>query len=338
MLLRNLTDDNMHCSFDLLKRLLCVTAILLFVEKAAVAGQFETRPKALPIGMLAQASLQDPLDCPLLPSCPGESFVPLPPVLAPTEPSTKGPAPAVDGTRVLEGTGRYNGMVLIPAGTFEMGSPDNTGRPDERPVQNIFVREFYISKHQVTAREFSEFLSQKGEVSKDGTARVKLDCADCPIVKNGKKFEPREGFEDKPAVCVSWYSASEYAQWAGGRLPTSAEWEKAALLTTPYPPGDSLVLLPRDSAVPVQTADSGLRGITGMMGNVWEWCSDWYARDYYAQNPGPNPPGASLGQEKVIRGGSWSAAECSRRIKNRHKAAPRGHYRTVGFRIVKDSQ
>lgn len=328
----------MRCSSDLCNQLLCVIAILLIVAATATAGPADLPPNGASNGMNTQTSPRDPLDCPLLPACPGESSVPLPPVLGPRQPSVKGSSPAVDGGTVLEGTGKYRGMALIPAGPFDMGSPDNGGRPDERPAQRILLKEFYIAKHQVTASEFSEFLNQQGEMSKDGALRVKLDCPDCPITKNGKRFRPKDGLEESPAVCVSWYAASEYAQWAGGRLPTSAEWEKAALLITPRPPGDALTLLQREGPVPVQAAEPGLRGVTGMVGNVWEWCSDWYARDYYAQNPGSNPVGPSLGQEKVIRGGSWAAPECSKRIKNRHKAAPRGYYRTVGFRLVKDAQ
>lgn len=328
----------MRRSSDLCNKFLYAIAILLIVVATATAGPNESLPTGASDGTNTQTSPHDPLDCPLLPACPGESSVPLPPVLGPREPSVKGTAPAVNGGTVLEGTGKYRGMALIPSGPFDMGSPDSSGRPDERPAQRTLLREFYIAKHQVTASEFSEFLNQQGETSKDGALRVKLDCPDCPIIKNGKRFQPKDGFEDKPVVCVSWHAASEFAQWAGSRLPTSAEWEKAALLITPHPPGDALTLLQREGSVPVQSAEPGLRGVTGMVGNVWEWCSDWYARDYYAQNPGANPAGPSLGQEKVIRGGSWAAPECSKRLKNRHKAAPRGYYRTVGFRLVKDAQ
>jgi formylglycine-generating enzyme required for sulfatase activity len=275
-------------------------------------------------------------DCPLLPSCPGNTPVPLPPIPQQNRPGPKPTAPAVDGSSLSEGSGKYRGMVLIPAGPFVMGSPDVEGRPDERPAGRISQKEFYLSRHAVTAKEFCEFLNSQGENARDGIPRIRLDCPGCPIVKIGKVFQPKENSSDKPLVCVSWYGASDYAEWVGGRLPTSAEWEKAAVLTTPYPSGDHLAILPQEGSAAVQTASPGIRGIAGMTGNVWQWCSDWYSKDYYSQSAPSNPPGPALGDEKNIRGGSWASAECSKRIRNRHKAYPRGYFRTVGFRVVKD--
>jgi formylglycine-generating enzyme len=227
-------------------------------------------------------------------------------------------------------------MVLIPVGSFEMGSLNGEGRPDERPRHQVFVKDFYIAKHEVTVAQYCRFLQKEGEISRDGSPRVRLDSPDCPIVKSGKNFRPKNGLAEMPVVCVSWYGAAEYAEWAGGRLPTAAEREKAALLTTLYPPMDRLDLQRRQGASTVSEAVPGVRGMTGMVGNVWEWCSDWYSGDYYGQSPSANPAGPALGQEKEIRGGSWAAPESSTRIQNRHKACPRGYFRTVGFRIVKD--
>jgi len=294
----------------------------------------DSRPIPL-VGPDPGNSVPNVLDCPYLPSCPGGTPVPLPPLFRPdSKPST--PAPSANGDNLVEGTGKYLGMVLIPAGPFDMGSPEGEGRPDERPIHKVFLKDFYIAKYDVTAKDFCDFLNARGEQTRDGLLRSNLDSPDCPIVKAGRIFRPKEDCADRPMVCVSWYGASDYAEWVGGRLPTSAEWEKAALLTASYNAGDYLTIMPRESAMPVTVAAPGAKGVTGMTGNVWEWCSDWYSREYYAESPRSNPMGPALGEEKNIRGGSWASPESSKRIRNRHKISPRGFYRTVGFRIVKD--
>ena len=108
------------------------------------------------------------------------------------------------------------------------------------------MKDFYIAKQQVTVQDYCRFLKSQGENSREGSPRIKLDSPDCPVVKSGNSYRPKDGFADKPVVCVSWYGAMEYAEWVGGRLPTAAEREKAALLTTPHPPEDRLVFHQRD--------------------------------------------------------------------------------------------
>lgn len=304
------------------------------------AGENQRSPKedsrpAAPVNQDLGQSVPNGFDCPFLPGCPGDTPVPLPPLLKP-ESKPAAPAPSANGNNLVEGRGKYSGMVLIPAGPFDMGNAEGEGRLDERPLHKVFLKDFYIAKFDVTAKDFCAFLNAQGENSRDKIPRAKIDSPDCPIVKVGKVFKPREDYSDKPMVCVSWYGASDYAEWAGGRLPTSAEWEKAALLITPDHAGDYLTILPREGAVPVTIAVPGSSGVTGMTGNVWEWCSDWYSHDYYRESPTSSPMGPALGEEKNIRGGSWASPESSKRIRNRHKASPRGYYRTVGFRIVKE--
>ena len=276
--------------------------------------------------------------CPLLPGCPGGLSVPLPPFLGTENNTTRNDSPKIDVniSGLVEGTGKYAGMALIPSGSYAMGSPERTGRVDERPVHDVFLNDFYIGKREVTVREFCRFLNNQGDSCADGASRIKLDDPNCPILKDGALYSSKPGFFDKPVTHVSWYGAMDYAVWAGGRLPTSAEWEKAALFTSTNPPADVVAMPTEETAVSVGQAAPGAIGVTGFAGNVWEWCHDWYQKDYYSQGAQTNPLGPPLGQEKIIRGGSWAAPEASRRIKNRHKAAPRGFYRTVGFRIVKE--
>ncbi len=318
---------------------LCVVILVFWEADGISADGRNFALESRPYGLVAQkvlGSSSDVGDVPLLPSPPDGPSVPLPPAPAPAQKPPGKPAPAPNGNNLSEGIGKYNAMILIPAGPFEMGSPAGEGRPDEWPRHQVFLKDFYIAKHEVTVEQFCRFLQTEGEMSRDGSPRVKFDSPDCPIAKSGKNFRPKDGFADTPMVCVSWYGATEYAEWAGGRLPTAAEREKAALLTTPDPPPDRLSLQSTKQAAAVTAAIPGARGITGMIGNVWEWCSDWYTGDYYAQSSSPNPTGPPLGQEKEIRGGSWAAVQASTRIQNRHKACPRGYFRTVGFRIVKD--
>ncbi len=319
-------------------RMASLTVLVLLSQVLWAGDVTGTRGKPTEMRLAQSLTIPDPLslDCPALPACPGGTSIPLPPLLDAQPKPTKS-SPKTEVGNVTLGRGKYQGMVLIPAGPFDMGSEENQGRVDEHPVHRVYVKDFYIAKHEVTVKEYCDFLNAKGSVSRDGMLRVKLDSPDCPLVKDRNYFQPKPGMADKPIVCVSWYGASDFAKWAGGRLPTSAEWEKAALYISPYRPGDFLTLLSRADSVPVAIAAPGVSGVTGMLGNVWEWCSDWYAKDDYSKNPGAtNPSGPPLGKEKVIRGGSWASPEASKRIRNRHRASPRGYFRTVGFRMVKD--
>ncbi len=317
-----------------------VSLVLLALYSPALwAGDVVvTRGKPAEMRLAQSLATANPLppDCPTLPACPGGEGIPLAPFLD-VRPKAETSSAKPEVGNVTRGRGKYAGMVLIPAGPFDMGSEENQGRVDERPVRSVHLKSFYIAQHEVTVKEYCDFLNAKGGVSRNGMLRVKLDSPNCPIEKDSNYFQPKPGMADKPMVCVSWHGASDFAQWAGGRLPTSAEWEKAALYTSPYRPGDYLTLLSRADSVPVMIASPGVSGVTGMLGNVWEWCSDWYLKDDYAKSPGvANPAGPPLGKEKVIRGGSWASPEASKRIHNRHRASPRGYFRTVGFRIVRD--
>jgi formylglycine-generating enzyme len=275
-------------------------------------------------------------DFPLLPSCPGGLPVPVAPTTLGTPLPEEVPARAPLASAFREGMGKYRDMVLVSAGPFEMGSPPDQGRPDERPSRKVSLRSFHIAKCPVTVLEYCEFLNKGGLASREGQPRVKLDAPDCPIVQSGDYFKPKKGLEDKPMVSVSWFGAAEYAEWIGCRLPTEAEWEKAALATTAEPPKDVLVFNGSDDSVTDGKPSTRPHGMCVMVGQIWEWCSDWYGRGSYADGPAENPTGATTGQEKVIRGGSRVSSESSMRVQNRHKASPQGFYRTVGFRVVKD--
>lgn len=309
---------------------LILTSLVLIADARAARNYFNLK------GIRLTAAKDDVVRIPLLPSLPFGLSVPLPPTPE-DERDNKMTVSHPYARGLMEGMGHYSGMVLIPGGEFEMGSPEGQGRLDERPTRKVILKDYYIAKYETTCQEFCDFLNSKGAYSsRDGSLRIKLNQPDCPIHKCGKIYKPKAGEENKPVVYVSWYGAQEYAAWAGGRLPTSAEWEKAALFTSRYPIPDNLGMPMESASVDVSESLSGRQGVTGMLGNVWEWCSDWYPQDRRYEPTNDNPEGPATGNEKVIRGGSWASTDASKRIQNIHRAYPGGYYKTVGFRIVKD--
>jgi len=258
-------------------------------------------------------------------------------------------------------------MVLVPDGEFMMGSPETAGYPrEEQPRHRVNVSEFHIQSHEVTNREFSDFLNEmlknpeflrdresliviRNDLKKD----AKKDWWPADILFDNNKFRPVPGFEDYPVLSVSWYAADAYCRKAGGRLPTEAEWEKAARGKTgeaDYPwgnvlPGDGIVFNIRwannQYPAPVEPVKSSYRnsyGLYHVSGNVAEWCADWYDPGYYRSSPTKDPKGPDIGNEKVIRGGSWASSAQAIRITFRNYSNPGNLPSGVGFRCVKGSR
>lgn len=190
-------------------------------------------------------------------------------------------------------------MVLIPAGEFQMGSVD--GFDDEKPVHTVYVDAFYMDVYEVTNALYKKFV--------DATGHSAPECRD-----NSTYNAP-----EQPVVGVSWHDAIAYAEWSGKRLPTEAEWEKAArggLKAKKYPWGDKLTHGDAnysgtggkdrwDGTSPVGSFSANGYGLYDMAGNVYEWCADWYDSGYYSASPERNPTGPSSGTGRVLRGGSW---------------------------------
>ena len=210
-------------------------------------------------------------------------------------------------------------MVLIPAGEFLMGS--NDGEDDEKPVHRVYLDAYYIDKYEVTNKQYREFVEATGHKT------------------------PRQWGEDNhPVLYVSWEDAVAYATWAGKRLPTEAEWEKAArggLVGKEYPWGDGI-----DSGkanykdnvgktTPVGSYPPNGYGLYDMAGNVWEWCSDWYDDDYYANSPSKNPQGPSSASCRVRRGGGWDTFARRLRCADRYYYYPGDMSYDLGFRCSK---
>jgi len=234
-------------------------------------------------------------------------------------------------------------VIKIPAGTFTMGSTENT---DEKPVHQVHLDEYYIDKYEVTNRQYKQFC--------DATGRS---------YPSDPGFSGMSGYfsnySDYPVVNVSWDDAAAYCTWAGKRLPTEAEWEKAARGTDSrkYPWGNS-ELTGRTCnfadkstdyswsdkswndghayTAPVGNYQDGASpyGCMDMAGNVWEWCADWYDISYYGRSPGSNPTGPSSGSARVGRGGSWLNDAWLMRCASRIRLAPSTRYGNLGFRCA----
>lgn len=238
----------------------------------------------------------------------------------------------------------YENMVLIPEGEFEMGS--NSGDPFERPKHTVYLDAFFIDKLEVTNADFSLFLNDEGNKKEDGASWIFIDSDYCKIKKTNGHFAPEEGYEDHPVVMVSYYGALAYCQWAKKRLPTEAEWEKAArggILDAPYPWGYDIDTThtnyerKKRGTTPVGIYPPNGFGLYDMAGNVSEIVSDFYSDNYYRFSPDKNPGGPEIGEFHTVRGGSWLSGPKGLRVfKRREGILPYLSLPDVGFRCVKD--
>lgn len=235
------------------------------------------------------------------------------------------------------------GMVYIPAGKFIMGSNDYD---DEKPSHKVYLSAYYIDKYEVTNKQFAQFLNEKGNQTEGGVTWLDIEDEDCRISKTSGGFSPKSGYSEHPVVEVSWYGARAYCKWKGMRLPTEAEWEKAARGGDgrKYPWGDSS---PTCSLANYGGCGGGTKrvgshlggaspyGVHDMAGNVWEWVADWYDGNYYKSSPRSNPQGPGSGTYKVLRGGSWNDTPDFIRASSRFIGLnPNGTDSSSGFRCA----
>lgn len=209
----------------------------------------------------------------------------------------------IPGVLCQSSTAEEENMIVIPRGFFVMGLDE--GDLNERPEHEVFLDEFKIDKYEVSAKEFAEFLNEKGNpddkyFSVDTYSTIigvsNIDGKAVETKENPEMYIPRKGFENYPANNVSWFGADAYCRWKGKRLPSEAEWEKAARGNDQrlYPWGNSLPDNKKaqfnqrweekglNVMVPVDSLDRGVSfyGIYNMAGNVWEWMNDWYRQNY----------------------------------------------------------
>ncbi|MFC1553850.1 formylglycine-generating enzyme family protein [candidate division KSB1 bacterium] len=277
----------------------------------------------------------------------------------------------------------YGDYILIPAGEFRMGDNFEEGDTDELPVHTVYLDDYYIGKYEVTNGEYKKFMDDGGYSNrefwsaggygwfKDKPTMWIFDNFDGEAVHGGRLPEN----ENYPVVGLSWFEAMAYCSWLSlktgntFRLPTEAEWEKAARgsdehnLNDPemghqrrFPWGDEIsssytnylfdIHSENRGSKPVGYYDGSIRdslqtfdnsspyGVYDMSGNVWEWCYDKYGDTYYANSPLENPNGPVDGITRVVRGGGWKGGEFYVRSTYRNSIDPYRNQQFVGFRCV----
>ena len=251
-----------------------------------------------------------------------------------------------------------DGMVLIPAGSFEMGSDDAEADADERPVHTVHLDAFYMDVYEVTNAQFKAFVDANPQWQKHNIDAKFHSSRSYLLQWSGNDYPA--GSADYPVVEVTWYAAMAYAEWAGKRLPTEAEWEYAArggLVGKKYPWGDAEPTLAdanygydedgdrRETRISIGSYAANGYGLYDMAGNVWEWCLDAYDADFYAASDNSRNPIAGGEVDnfttiptdplRVLRGGSWYSSAQGLRVANRGWETPSSAYIFFGFRCVR---
>lgn len=234
------------------------------------------------------------------------------------------------------------GMALIPAGEFPMGcDPDqNGGYPcwdEDRPLHTVYLDAYLIDKTEVTNAQYAQCVAA-------GKCFLYDDPESGSSYTRGNYYK-NPAYADYPKIYVTWDSARDYCTWARKRLPTEAEWEKAARGTgvRTFPWGDAVPncnLANYNSCIGdtdrVGSYPSGASpyGVLDMAGNVAEWVQDWFQWDYYTESPFGNPPGPDTGEFRVIRGGDFLSGDNHQRLTARSHAFPYVYTYRLGFRCA----
>ncbi len=233
-------------------------------------------------------------------------------------------------TQLLEITGRDGApMVLVPAGEFIMGHEQWDA--DEKPAHRVYLDAFYMDTYEVTTARYVLFMKETG---REQPAQWK----DVNPTTDG----------ERAVVGVTWHDADAYCRHYGKRLPTEAEWEKAARGTDGrmFPWGNEeptrlhanfgSTWTGYETLLPGGSLEAGKSpyGLYELAGNAWEWVADWYDRDSYKSSPDRNPTGPSRSGSKVLRGGSWYDMLYDLRSTNRNYLGPKSTHFNLGFRCA----
>jgi formylglycine-generating enzyme required for sulfatase activity len=251
---------------------------------------------------------------------------------------TDTPTPGIGSTRIRPADEAV--MVYVPAGEFVMGSEDGEdGEDDEKPLHAVYLDSFWIDQTEVT----------------NGMYALCVRAGDCvpPLDLSSftrDNYYPNPAYADFPVLYVDWNAAQAYCEWAGARLPTEAEWEKAASWdeeaqeARTYPWGEEIdcnhanynQCVGDTTAVGSYPDGASPYGALDMAGNVWEWTADWYDGDYYAELVYDNPTGPDTGTYRVLRGGSWYDNVNLVRAAGRNYNDPTNRNLNLGFRCAQE--
>lgn len=251
----------------------------------------------------------------------------------------------------------FGEMISIPAGSFKMGDNFGDGESRERPVHTVELDAFYMAKFEVTNAEWRKFRDDPGydnpKFWPEGRVMPKDQIPYWTQPNNHGGATPNS--DNYPVIGVNWDGATAYCNWLSAksgkhyRLPTEAEWEKAARGTDQRRfPWGNVIDYDHANYAGKQKFDTGMEvgsfpkgaspyGVMDMAGNMMEWCQDWYSRDYYQLSPKKNPKGPEKGAYRVMRGGSFFFEGQDLRSYARSAAWPSFQaFRMVGFRIARD--
>lgn len=251
-------------------------------------------------------------------------------------------------------------FVAIPGGRFTMGSLD--GAEDERPPRSVQVDAFHVSAHTITIDQYATFVRESGHPAPGlrdlpvmVTAQHELSFRELAAPYVWRNGEPPRERGRHPATLVTHADAMAYCRWLSGRigqlvrLPTEAEWERAArggLEQQRYPWGNDIdasranflpepALKRHRGTRPVGSFPANAFNVYDMAGNVWQWVADWYGADAYRDGDDRNPRGPAQGAFRVLRGGSWVTHDIDQlRCAHRHKVPPDSYAYSIGFRVV----
>ncbi|MCZ2128456.1 MAG: formylglycine-generating enzyme family protein [Anaerolineales bacterium] len=241
-------------------------------------------------------------------------------------------------------------MMYVPAGNFVMGN--GSGREEVKPAHTVYLGAFYMDQYEVTNAAYKRCVDSNGCGAPQSKGSFNIP-----------SYYENSIYADYPVLFVSWPQAKQYCEWRGMRLPTEAEWEKAARGETgnrTYPwkgafDGTKLNFCDKNCPVskeadknvddgyaniaPVGSYEEGKSpyGIYDLAGNVWEWIADWYDAKYYFTSPVENPLGPNAGQDRVLRGGAWNTNKNETQSFYRIGKNPLTAYYDIGFRCAADA-